>query len=78
MAVVEEPLQTRVINETHIFVTLSAPEGITRRWTLRLRGQLVPRERDTVFEFGLSVAGRAKVFSLNVIRWQSSDDSSTI
>lgn len=63
MVVVEEPLQTRVIRETRIFVGSEAPEGITRRWTLRLRGQLVPREKDAVFEFGLAVAGRAKVIA---------------
>jgi beta-glucosidase len=64
MTVVEEPVRTRVINETHILLDLSGPgDDITRRWTLRLRGQLVPREKDTVFEFGLIVAGRAKVCS---------------
>ncbi|KAI0265209.1 beta-glucosidase [Gloeopeniophorella convolvens] len=62
MTVVEEPFQTRVIDETRIFVSLSAPQGITRKWTLRLRGQLKPREKDTAFEFGLSVAGRAKLW----------------
>jgi beta-glucosidase len=67
MVVVEEPLQTRVIRETRIFVGSEAPEGITRRWTLRLRGQLVPREKDTLFEFGLAVAGRAKVILHNTI-----------
>jgi beta-glucosidase len=68
MTVVEEPLLTTVINETRIFVNVSAPQGITDRWTLRLRGQLVPREKDTVFEFGLAVAGRAKVSLLNIIQ----------
>ena len=63
MIVVEEPVRTRVINETNIFLDLSGPgDDITRRWTLRLRGLLVPREKDMVFEFGLIVAGRAKVF----------------
>ncbi|KAH9994133.1 beta-glucosidase [Russula compacta] len=63
MIVVEEPIQTRVIDETRIFLDLSGnPKDLTRRWTLRLRGQLVPRERDSVFEFGLTVAGRAKLW----------------
>jgi beta-glucosidase len=63
MVVVEEPVQTMVINETNISLDLSgAGVELTRRWSLRLRGQLVPRERDVVFEFGLIVAGRAKVF----------------
>ncbi|KAI0000059.1 glycoside hydrolase family 3 protein [Russula vinacea] len=63
MIVVEEPVRTRVINETKIFLDLSGPgDDITHRWTLRLRGQLVPREKDMVFEFGLIVAGRAKLW----------------
>lgn len=39
----------------------SYPQNITKRWTLKLRGQLKPREKDTEFEFGLISAGRAKV-----------------
>ncbi|ETW84195.1 glycoside hydrolase family 3 protein [Heterobasidion irregulare TC 32-1] len=62
MTPMDEPFVTRLIDETRIFVSLSAPQGITRRWTLRLRGQLLPRPYDTDFEFGLSVAGRAKLF----------------
>lgn len=63
MIVVEEPVQTRVIDETLIFLDLSDfPDGLTRKWTLRLRGQLVPREKDMIFEFGLSVVGRAKLW----------------
>jgi beta-glucosidase len=64
MVVVDEPIQTRVIDETRILLDLLGLKGdITRRWTLRLRGQLVPREKDMVFEFGLIVSGRAKVFN---------------
>ncbi|KAF8500930.1 beta-glucosidase [Russula emetica] len=63
MIVVEEPVQTRVIDETRILLDLSAlKDDITRKWTLRLRGQLVPREKDMIFEFGLIVAGRAKLW----------------
>jgi beta-glucosidase len=63
MIVVEEPVQTRVIDETRILLDLSdLKDDLTRKWTLRLRGQLVPREKDMIFEFGLIVAGRAKVF----------------
>jgi beta-glucosidase len=51
----------QLIDETRIFISTSAPAGITPRWTLKLRGQLKPRERDCTFEFGLIVAGRAKV-----------------
>jgi beta-glucosidase len=68
MVVVEEPVQTKVIDETRILLDHSSPQVGTRRWTLRLRGQLVPREMDTVFEFGLTVAGRAKVVEFNDIQ----------
>jgi len=63
MIVVDEPVQTRMIDETRILLDRSVlKDDITRRWTLRLRGQLVPRERDMLFGFGLVVAGRAKVY----------------
>ena len=55
------PMGTRLIDETRMFIGISIPVGITRRWTLRLEGQLKPRAHDCVFEFGLTVAGRAKV-----------------
>ena len=73
MIVVEEPVQTRVIDETRMLFDLPAglKNNITRKWTLRLRGQLVPREKDTIFEFGLIVAGRAKVF--NHAHWDLAD-----
>ncbi|PFH53517.1 glycoside hydrolase family 3 protein [Amanita thiersii Skay4041] len=62
MLPVEEPMEKRVIDETQILISTSAPKGITRRWTLRLRGRLQPRPYDTQFEFGLIAAGRAKLF----------------
>jgi len=61
MTPVEEPLGHRLIDETNIFINISTPANITRRWTFRLRGQLKPRPRDMDFEFGLTAAGRAKV-----------------
>jgi beta-glucosidase len=68
MIVVEEPVQTRVIDETRIFLDPSdLSDDLTRKWTLRLRGQLVPREKDMIFEFGLIVVGRAKVF--DYVHW---------
>ncbi|KAF8888341.1 glycoside hydrolase family 3 protein [Infundibulicybe gibba] len=62
MVPVEEPLETRLVDETRIFVSTSIPNGITRKWTLRLRGQLRPRPYDVDFEFGLTAAGRAKLY----------------
>jgi beta-glucosidase len=61
MDIVEEPIASRYIDETRIFISTSYPETITKRWTMRLKGYLKPREKDEEFEFGLIVAGRAKV-----------------
>ena len=58
---VDEVLETRLIDETRVFFSTSVPQGITRRWTMKLRGYLKPRPYDCTFEFGLMVAGRAKV-----------------
>ncbi|KAG5642853.1 hypothetical protein DXG03_002030 [Asterophora parasitica] len=57
-----EPIETRVVDETRIFISTSIPAGITRKWTLRLNGTLKPRDKDVDFEFGLTVAGRAKLY----------------
>lgn len=61
MTPLSTPYSTRLVDETRIFISTSAPKGITRRWTMKLEGELKPRERDCLFEFGLTVAGRAKV-----------------
>ncbi|KAF9043921.1 glycoside hydrolase family 3 protein [Panaeolus papilionaceus] len=58
----DEVLEERLIDETRIFISTSTPPGITRKWTMKLRGQLKPRETDCLFEFGLTVAGRAKLY----------------
>ncbi|PPR01041.1 hypothetical protein CVT24_000575 [Panaeolus cyanescens] len=58
----DEVLEERLIDETRIFISTSTPKGITRKWTMKLRGQLKPRETDCKFEFGLTVAGRAKLY----------------
>ena len=58
----DEVLETRLIDETRVFFSTSVPPGITRRWTMKLRGYLKPRTYDCTFEFGLIVAGRAKVY----------------
>ena len=59
---VDESVQTLHLTETNIFISDSAPEGLTERWTMRLKGKLVPTEKDTLFEFGVMVAGRAKLW----------------
>lgn len=61
MSLIDEPIKTRVVDETNILMS-TPPEKITRRWTLRLRGTLRTRPYSTGFKFGLTVAGRAKLF----------------
>ncbi|KAF8555424.1 glycoside hydrolase family 3 protein [Imleria badia] len=62
MTPLNTPYQTRLVDETRISISTSTPNGITRRWTMKLEGQLKPRARDCTFEFGLAVSGRAKLF----------------
>ncbi|KAJ7489184.1 beta-glucosidase [Mycena latifolia] len=62
MTPLDEPLKSDHLDETRIFISTSAPEALTKRWTLKLRGQLLPRPKDTPFEFGLISAGRAKLY----------------
>ncbi|KAJ7182828.1 beta-glucosidase [Mycena crocata] len=62
MTPVDEPMKTDHLDETRIFISTSAPAALTKRWTLKLRGQLLPRVKDTPFEFGLIAAGRAKLY----------------
>lgn len=61
MVALATPYETRLIDETRIFISNFAPKGITRRWTMKLQGELKPRAHDCTFEFGLIVSGRAKV-----------------
>ncbi|KAF8892349.1 glycoside hydrolase family 3 protein [Gymnopilus junonius] len=37
---VEEAMEEGLVDETRIFISTSSPKGITRRWTMKLRGQL--------------------------------------
>ena len=57
-----EPVKVQLVDETNILVSTSAPKGLTEAWTLKLQGKLRPRTADTLFEFGLTVAGRAKLY----------------
>ncbi|KAF6758389.1 beta-glucosidase [Ephemerocybe angulata] len=61
MTPIEEPIADRFIDETRMFISTSTPPGITKRWTLRLKGY-IKREYDCKFEFGLTAAGRAKLY----------------
>ncbi|KAF8995211.1 beta-glucosidase [Cyathus striatus] len=62
LEVLPEAMGERYIDETKIFISTSYPKGITRRWTLKLKGYLKERERDCEFEFGVIAAGRAKLY----------------
>nr|AAG59831.1 beta-glucosidase [Volvariella volvacea] len=63
MTALDQPfIAPRLVDETRIFISTSYPKGITKRWTMRLKGYLKPREKDTNFEFGLIAAGRAKLW----------------
>ncbi|KAI0669358.1 beta-glucosidase [Trametes maxima] len=62
MTPLKEPLTTRYIDETRIFLSIDYPKELTKRFTLRLRGTLKPRDHDCDYEFGLCSAGRAKLY----------------
>ncbi|KAJ7677968.1 beta-glucosidase [Mycena polygramma] len=62
MTALDEPVKVDHLDETRIFISTSAPAALTKRWTLKLRGQLLPRAKDTPFEFGLISAGRARLY----------------
>ncbi|KAF7974223.1 hypothetical protein HWV62_13094 [Athelia sp. TMB] len=62
MEPLSEALKTQVVDETRMFIGTSIPAGITRRWTMKLTGQLKPRDHERLFEFGMAVAGRAKLW----------------
>ena len=57
----DTPMATQFLDETRVFIATNHPEGITRRWTVTLRGFMKPRDYDIDFEFGLIAFGRAKV-----------------
>jgi len=62
MTPVGAPIKEQYIDETRMFFSTSYPAELTKRWTLKVKGQLKPREKDYLFEFGLTSAGRAKLF----------------
>ena len=63
----DEILETQLIDETRLFIGISTPPGISRQWTLKLRGYLKPRPYDCTFEFGLTANGRAKVYKYSLL-----------
>ncbi|KAJ7621338.1 beta-glucosidase [Roridomyces roridus] len=62
MEAVGDVVKVDYFDETRIFISNSAPEELTKRWTLKLRGYMPKVEKDTPFEFGLISAGRAKLY----------------
>lgn len=61
MKPLDTPIATRFFDETRLLIGTSYPEGVTHKWTMKLRGFLKPKHCDIDFEFGLIAAGRAKV-----------------
>jgi len=61
MVPLDTPIATQIFDETRLFDNMPSPEGITHKWTMKLRGFLKPKPHNIDFEFGLIVAGRAKV-----------------
>lgn len=57
-----EPIKVVDLVQTHLFFFDALPEGITRRWSFELKGRSLLRAKDTQFQFGLTVMGRAKLF----------------
>ncbi|KIY70546.1 glycoside hydrolase family 3 protein [Cylindrobasidium torrendii FP15055 ss-10] len=62
MKPIDKAIKSQVIDETRMFINTAVPDGLTRRWTMRLTGYLKPRATDGDFEFGIEVAGRARLF----------------
>ncbi|KAL0065948.1 hypothetical protein AAF712_007075 [Marasmius tenuissimus] len=62
-----EPVDTPIkadqyIDETRCFISTAYPDGITHRWSLKLKGYLKEATEDELWEFGLMSAGRAKLY----------------
>lgn len=57
-----QPVELCRIKTCMIFVAHSAPSSLTKSWTLRLKGRSKPREDDTLYNFGCTVDGRAKIY----------------
>lgn len=54
---------SQYIDETSmLFAPGTTPKELTNRWTLRLKATLKPVNKDTEFEFSLTVVGRAKLY----------------
>jgi beta-glucosidase len=60
-----------VLEDTRVKLNDFLPEGLTPTWSLKLTGDLKV-DRSAPFEFGLTVAGRAKLFvngKLTIDNW---------
>lgn len=57
-----EPAYTQVVDETRAFFSSGVVKDITPKWALTLEGKIRPRAKDTKFQFGLTCAGRAKLY----------------
>ncbi|KAG6868996.1 hypothetical protein C0993_005654 [Termitomyces sp. T159_Od127] len=66
-----DPVANFVLRDTRIKLNDFLPAGLTREWTIRLEGKLTIH-RSVLFELGLTVAGRAKLWidgELTIDNW---------
>lgn len=62
-----------ILNDTRVKLNDFLPEGLTPSWTIKLRGTLKV-DKTAPFEFGLTVAGRAKLWvngKMTIDNWTS-------
>ncbi|KZV82289.1 glycoside hydrolase family 3 protein [Exidia glandulosa HHB12029] len=62
MTPIPEAVREMDVDETYASLSDAKTDGLTERWSIRFRGFLVPRPVDCEFEFGLTVAGRGKLY----------------
>ncbi|KAG8916398.1 hypothetical protein FRC01_003180, partial [Tulasnella sp. 417] len=59
----EKPIRSITVTETNIFLADAVfINDVSKRFTAKFRGKLIPREKDERFRFGLTVYGRAKLY----------------
>lgn len=66
-----DPVATFILNDTRIKLNDFLPPGLTETWSLKLKGKLTV-DNTGPFEFGLTVAGRAKLWindELTIDNW---------
>ncbi|KIO27413.1 glycoside hydrolase family 3 protein [Tulasnella calospora MUT 4182] len=60
--IIDIPVRSIRVTETNNFLVDPAFGDASRRFTVKFKGKLVPREKDERFRFGLTVHGRGKLY----------------